>query len=104
MCYCPLVTAQTAEKLPSISLPSMAAINGKYHSVLCLINMNTFLIHILTLACREVSHPNMIELNAFTAKGYPECANIAQLSAVSLKSSKSLIWITGRDRSKSLMS
>ena len=39
MCYCPLVTAQTAEKLPSISLPSMAAINGKYHSILYAVYM-----------------------------------------------------------------
>ena len=62
---CPLVTVQIAERLPSISQLSMAATNSNYNSL----NIPVSLLNMLTFCCREVSHPIMIELNAFTAKG-----------------------------------
>ena len=32
---------------------------------------------ILTNVAREVSHPNLIDIEPIQAKGYPDCANIA---------------------------
>jgi hypothetical protein len=55
------------------------------------------------IAYREVSHPNLIDITPITAKGYPDCSNIAELSAISQKPSKSLIWISAKDKSKKLI-
>ncbi len=62
--------AMIAEKQSITSLPLMVVIIGKS------------IVMILTYF-REVSHPNLIEMLPISAKGYPECTNIAQLTAVS---------------------
>lgn len=86
---CQSVTVLTAERLSITFLQSMDASTGKF----------TF----LELCCfREVSHPNFIDIMPIQAPGYPDCTNIAQLSAISQKPSKSLIWISARDKSKTL--
>lgn len=63
-CYSPLATVSIAEKQSITSLLSMDAITGKCHLIA------------LDL-CREVSHPNLIEMLPISAKGFPECTNIA---------------------------
>lgn len=47
---------------------------------------------------REVSHPNLIEITKIPSKIDPECSNIANIKAISTKSSSSLIWISARDK------
>lgn len=47
---------------------------------------------------REVSHPNLIEITKIPSKADPECSNIANVKAISTKSSSSLIWISARDK------
>ena len=48
---------------------------------------------------REVSHPNLIELDKIPSETHPECANVATIRAISTKSSKSLIWVSAKDKS-----
>ena len=64
----------------------MAAINGK---------VIQYGIH----QHREVSHPNLIELDKIPSETHPECANVATIRAISTKSSKSLIWVSAKDKS-----
>lgn len=49
---------------------------------------------------REVSHPNLIELKKIPSQHNPECANIATVRPLSTKPTKSLIWISARDKRK----
>jgi hypothetical protein len=51
---------------------------------------------------REVSHPNLIELERISSESHPDCTNVAIVKAVSSKPSKSLIWISARDKRKFL--
>ena len=53
---------------------------------------------------REVSHPNLIELEKIPSETHPECSNVAMVRALSTKSSKSLIWISAKDKSKEYFS
>ena len=66
--------------------PSMAATTGK-------------ILHI-KLFQREVSHPNLIELERIPSESHPDCTNVAIVKAISSKPSKSLIWISARDKRK----
>jgi hypothetical protein len=65
---------------------SMAAITGK-------------ILHIFNFQ-REVSHPNLIELERIPSESHPDCTNVAIVKAISSKPSKSLIWISARDKRK----
>ena len=47
---------------------------------------------------REVSHPNLIELEKIPAESHPECSNVAIVRPLSIKASKSLIWISAKDK------
>jgi nuclear pore complex protein Nup210 len=47
---------------------------------------------------REVSHPNLIQIKQIPSKFNHECANIALVSAVSNKPSKSLLWVSAKDK------
>jgi hypothetical protein len=67
-------------------LQSMAAITGK-------------ILHIINFE-REVSHPNLIELERIPSESHPDCTNVAIVKAISSKPSKSLIWISARDKRK----
>jgi len=46
---------------------------------------------------REVSHPNLIELEKIPSETHSECSNVAIVRALSTKPSKSLIWISAKD-------
>ncbi len=65
----------------------MVAINGK---------------HLNLIYIREVSHPNLVELEKIPSETQPECANVAIVRALSTKPSKSLIWVSAKDQSKFL--
>ena len=49
---------------------------------------------------REVSHPNLIELERIPSESHPDCTNVAIVKAISSKPSKSLIWISAKDKRK----
>jgi hypothetical protein len=48
----------------------------------------------------EVSHPNLIEIQGVPSKVNPGCENVAVVRALSTKPTKSLIWISAKDKSK----
>ena len=75
-----------AERSLTKYLQSMAAITGK-------------ILHIINFQ-REVSHPNLIELERIPSESHPDCTNVAIVKAISSKPSKSLIWISARDKRK----
>jgi hypothetical protein len=49
---------------------------------------------------RDISHPNLIEINQIPSKFNSECSNIAVVRAMSTKPTKSLIWISAKDKRK----
>lgn len=79
ICFCRSALARTAGKCLTKYQPSMDAIHG-----------NT----ITSYDNRDVSHPNLIEIEPVTSLVNPECSNIALIKAFSTKPTKSLIWIS----------
>ncbi len=79
---------KVAEKPHTKYLQLMAATTGKEFFILN------------KLSYREVSHPNLIELERIPSESHPECTNVAIVKAISSKASKSLIWISARDKRK----
>jgi hypothetical protein len=82
ICFFLLATVTHAEESPTKYLPLMVAINGK---------------HLNLIYIREVSHPNLVELEKIPSETQPECANVAIVRALSTKPSKSLIWVSAKD-------
>ena len=75
-----------AERSLTKYLQSMVATTGK------ILHINKFE--------REVSHPNLIELERIPSESHADCTNVAIVKAISSKPSKSLIWISARDKRK----
>lgn len=47
----------------------------------------------------KISHPSLIELKAYQSSVQPECANVAEVSNLQTKESKSVVWLTAKDSS-----
>jgi len=58
-------------------------------------------VFILFFLHRKISHPSLIDLQAFQSRSQPECANVAEVSNLQTKESKAVVWLTAKDSSKS---
>jgi hypothetical protein len=46
----------------------------------------------------KISHPNLIDVQPVPGQSHPECTNVVRISSVQPRETKSVIWLTAKDK------
>ena len=52
------------------------------------------------LFLRRISHPSLVHLDQIASKSHPDCSNVAEVSSMVTKESKTVVWLTAKDQSE----